>query len=113
MGVKTRSAPALAHCREVVVEGPGVAGEVFRRPELRGVDEDRDDDEAGLGPAPLDQPVVPSCRAPIVGTKPTRRPAWRARPTSARTAATVSTGSSKGLSSRRPGLQARRRPKEP
>ena len=43
---------------QVVFERPGIAVEVFARPELGRVDEDRDDREIGLAAAPLDQPGV-------------------------------------------------------
>ena len=38
--------------------GPGIAGEILVRAELGRVDEDRDDDEPGLGAAAFDEPGV-------------------------------------------------------
>ena len=64
VGTNTRSAAGRVALAKVFLEGPGVARQVLVGAELRRIDEDRDDDQSSLGPAPLDQPGVPLVKCP-------------------------------------------------
>ena len=57
-GTKTIATPSLWHAAKVLLERPGVVGEVLGHAELQGVDEDRDGHAVALLDRPLDQPAV-------------------------------------------------------
>ncbi len=72
------------------VEGPRILGQVFSRPKLQGVDENRRCHHIALWPmAARTSDRWPWCNAPIVGTKPKRLPSRRASRDAARMSSIV------------------------
>ena len=81
----------LGASSQVVLDRPRIAPVVLARAELGRIDEDRDDDEAGLGAAPLDQGDVPGVQGPHRRDEADDFPRARAAPTASRTSSIVFT----------------------
>ena len=101
-GTNSMSTPAASAAAASAASSRGIAGQVLRRAELCGIDEQADHDLVVGRPRGAIRARCPAWKAPMVGTRPMDRPASRSRASNPRTSATVWTSFTGGWP--RPGL---------